>query len=201
MVLLAISAYREIPDTSVKKVFVQPLNELPNPSLPYPSSIAKYEAAKVSVRSENKPSSPNIYSEISTPPPPPPPSTFSQKISEEPANITTGEVDNADETPFVVVEEMPMFPGGDVELLKFIGTNTVYPEVAKANNIQGRVIVRFCVTSTGGVSKTSILKGVSPELDAEAIRVVNTLPQFKPGKQDGKAVPVWYMVPITFNLK
>lgn len=104
-------------------------------------------------------------------------------------------------TPFVVVEEMPMFPGGDVELLKYISEHTQYPEVAKENNIQGRVIVRFCVTSKGGVSQVSVLKGVDPELDKEAIRVVNTLPTFKPGKQGGKPVPVWYMVPITFTLK
>jgi periplasmic protein TonB len=113
------------------------------------------------------------------------------------------EVQEADPeaTPFVVVEEMPMFPGGDVELLKYINSNTNYPEVAKENNIQGRVIVRFCVTSKGGVSQVSILKGVDPELDKEAIRVINTLPPFKPGKQGGKPVPVWYMVPITFTLK
>jgi protein TonB len=106
-----------------------------------------------------------------------------------------------EEVPFVVVEEMPMFPGGDAELLKYIGENTIYPEVAKENNIQGRVIVRFCVTAKGGVSQVSVLKGVDPELDKEAIRVVNTLPPFKPGKQGGKPVPVWYMVPITFTLK
>jgi periplasmic protein TonB len=113
------------------------------------------------------------------------------------------EVQEADPeaTPFVIVEEMPMFPGGDVELLKYIAANTVYPEVAKENNIQGRVIIRFCVTSKGGVSQVSVLKGVDPELDKEAIRVVNTLPTFKPGKQGGKPVPVWYMVPITFTLK
>jgi protein TonB len=104
-------------------------------------------------------------------------------------------------TPFVVVEEMPSFPGGDGELLKYLAANTNYPEVAKENNIQGRVIVRFCVTSKGGVNQVSILKGVDPELDAEAIRVVNTLPTFKPGKQGGKPVPVWYMVPIIFTLK
>jgi protein TonB len=104
-------------------------------------------------------------------------------------------------TPFVVVEEMPMFPGGDAELLKYISEHTQYPEVAKENNIQGRVVVRFCVTSKGGVSQVSILKGVDAELDKEAIRVVNTLPTFKPGKQGGKPVPVWYMVPITFTLK
>ena len=104
-------------------------------------------------------------------------------------------------TPFVVVEEMPAFPGGDAELLKYISEHTTYPEVAKENNIQGRVIVRFCVTSKGGVSQVSIMKGVDSELDKEAIRVVNTLPPFKPGKQGGKPVPVWYMVPITFTLK
>ncbi len=103
--------------------------------------------------------------------------------------------------PFVVVEEMPMYPGGDAALLKYIGEHTVYPEVAKENNIQGRVIVRFCVTSKGAVNQVSVLKGVDPELDKEAIRVVSGLPPFKPGKQGGKPVPVWYMVPITFTLK
>ena len=109
--------------------------------------------------------------------------------------------DDAEAEPFVVVEEMPMFPGGEVELLKYIMEHTQYPEVAKENNIQGKVIVRFCVTSKGGVDKVSILKGVDPELDKEAIRVVQTLPTFKPGKQGGKPVPVWYMVPINFTLK
>jgi protein TonB len=106
-----------------------------------------------------------------------------------------------EEVPFVVVEEMPSFPGGDAALLKYIGEHTNYPEVAKENNIQGRVIVRFCVTAKGGVSQVSVLKGVDPELDKEAMRVVTTLPPFKPGKQGGKPVPVWYMVPITFTLK
>jgi protein TonB len=103
--------------------------------------------------------------------------------------------------PFIVVEEMPMFPGGEKALLDYIALNTQYPEVAKENNIQGKVIVRFCVTSKGGVDKVEILKSVDPELDKEAIRVVKTLPAFKPGKQGGKPVPVWYMVPINFTLK
>jgi periplasmic protein TonB len=107
----------------------------------------------------------------------------------------------AEPEPFVVVEEMPMFPGGDAELLKYIGEHTNYPEVAKENNIQGKVIVRFCVTAKGTVSQISVLKGVDPELDKEAMRVVSTLPPFKPGKQGGKPVPVWYMVPIAFTLK
>jgi periplasmic protein TonB len=107
----------------------------------------------------------------------------------------------AEPEPFVVVEEMPMFPGGETELMKYIMEHTQYPEIAKENNIQGKVIVRFCVTPKGGVSQISILKGVDPELDKEAIRVVSTLPAFKPGKQGGKPVPVWYMVPINYTLK
>lgn len=107
----------------------------------------------------------------------------------------------AEEVPFVVVEEMPVYPGGQNALLTYIAEHTNYPEVAKENNIQGKVIVRFCVTAKGGVSQVSILKGVDPELDKEAIRVVSALPPFKPGKQGGKPVPVWYMVPIAFTLK
>ncbi len=117
-------------------------------------------------------------------------------IAEE---IQEEEVEEAE--PFVVVEEMPMFPGGTDELMKYLTEHTIYPEVAKENNIQGKVIVRFCVTPKGGVDRVEILKPVDPELDKEAIRVVKTLPAFKPGKQGGKPVPVWFMVPINFTLK
>ena len=109
------------------------------------------------------------------------------------------DVDEAE--PFYVVEEMPMFPGGDAAIQKYIGDNVIYPEVAKENNIQGRVIVKFCVTPTGGVDQVSVLKGVDPELDVEVVRVVKTLPKFKPEKQGGKPVPVWYTIPINFQLK
>jgi len=102
--------------------------------------------------------------------------------------------------PFVVVQEMPMYPGGDVELLNFIKNNTKYPEQAKANKIQGRVILRFVVTTNGNADGISVLKGVDPSLDAEAIRVVSLLKGFKPGKQGGEPVNVWYMVPVTFKL-
>jgi|WetSurSiteA1Bulk_404760.scaffolds.fasta_scaffold01057_4 TonB family protein len=104
------------------------------------------------------------------------------------------------EEPFVVVEEMPMYPGGEGELLKFIAENTKYPEAAKAEKIQGKVIVRFIVNTDGNTEGMSVLKGVHPLLDAEAVRVVGLLTGFKPGMQGGKAVPVWYMVPINFAL-
>jgi hypothetical protein len=97
-------------------------------------------------------------------------------------------VEDTETVPYVVVEEMPEFLGGDSLLLDYIVHNTKYPEIAKMKKIQGRVIIRFCVTETGTVN-------------AEAVRVTGTLPLFKPGKQGGKNVPVWYMVPITFTLK
>jgi len=114
--------------------------------------------------------------------------------------ITSTIVQPADDEPFVVVEEMPEFPGGDSALLQFIADNTKYPESAKIKGITGKVIVRFCVNKTGVVDRVSILKGVDPELDKESVRVVSTLPLFKAGRQGGKDVSVWYMVPINFAL-
>jgi TonB family protein len=99
-----------------------------------------------------------------------------------------------------VVEEMPMYPGGEGELLKFIAENKKYPEAAKADTIQGKVIVRFIVNTEGNTEGITVLKGVHPLLDAEAVRVVKLLSGFKPGMQGGKAVNVWYMVPINFTL-
>lgn len=130
-----------------------------------------------------------VHTEVAPPPPPPPP----------PVNSSESK-DALDEVPYVVVEEMPIFPGGDEALLKYIAENTKYPEASKNQKIEGRVIVRFCVTAKGAVTMISILKSVNPELDAEAVRVVQTLPTFKSGRQSGRDVPVWYMVPITFAL-
>jgi TonB family protein len=109
--------------------------------------------------------------------------------------------DNASEIPYVQVEKMPVFPGGDEALLKFIASNTTYPENAKMNRIQGKVVLRFCVNANGKVDRISVIKSVDPDLDAEAIRVAGILPTFEPGQNGGRAVPVWYMVPITFYLK
>ena len=103
--------------------------------------------------------------------------------------------------PLSVIDEMPMFPGGDNALLRFIAENTSYPEAAKKENIQGQVIIRFCVTEKGAVNKVSIVKGTNPLLDEEAIRVIKTLPAFEPGRHEGEIVPVWCKVPITFALK
>jgi protein TonB len=96
---------------------------------------------------------------------------------------------------------MPVFPGGDEALLKFIADSTHYPKEAKVMGVQGKVITRFMVKADGTVSDVTILKGVNPALDNESKRVVSTLPKFTPGKLNGKEVNVWYMVPITFALK
>jgi periplasmic protein TonB len=101
---------------------------------------------------------------------------------------------------FIRVEEMPEFPGGEPQLIKYLAENTIYPDLARENNIQGKVFVKFVVTSEGGVDQVSILKGVDTELNAEAIRVVKTLPLFKPGKQGGTPVAVWFTVPINFQI-
>lgn len=111
-----------------------------------------------------------------------------------------GESEIPGETPFVVVENMPKYPGGDVALLETVSKNTRYPENARQNGIEGRVIMRFVVTARGKVDEVVVLRGVDPELDKEAIRVVSMLDNFIPGTQGGKAVPVYYMIPITFTL-
>jgi periplasmic protein TonB len=102
---------------------------------------------------------------------------------------------------FVVVEEMPTFPGGNKAMYDFINANIQYPEIAKDNNIQGKVILNFCVTYKGTIDKVSVLKGVDESLNNEAIRVIKMLPEWKPGKQAGKPVNVWFQVPVTFQLK
>ncbi len=172
VVFLAISAYSVIPKSSVKQIV---------PVISTQNSLTESGSDLVAP----------------PPPPPPPPPSDSKGNIRDVKEESTGKSDE----PFVVVEQMPMFPGGDGALLQYISENTKYPENAKTQNIQGKVIIRFCVTPDGGVSLASVLKGVSPELDAEAMRVVNTLPSFRPGTQGGKAVPVWYMVPIEFSLK
>ncbi len=102
---------------------------------------------------------------------------------------------------FTAVEQMPQFPGGEGELLKYISTHIKYPTMAAENNIQGRVVVKFVVQKDGKVGEVVVLRGRDPELDKEAVRVVKTLPNFIPGKMNGQAVSVWYTLPINFKLQ
>ncbi len=100
---------------------------------------------------------------------------------------------------FFIVEQMPLFPGGDEALRMFLADHLKYPEVAKKNGIQGKVYVTFVVDVDGSVTDTKIARGVDPALDKEALRVVNLLPNWTPGKQKGEAVKVSYTVPINFE--
>lgn len=106
-----------------------------------------------------------------------------------------------DEQVFTVVEKMPSFPGGDAELLKYIATNIKYPKESLDNGEQGRVICSFIVGRDGSVNNPEVLRGVTPLLNEEAVRVINTMPRWNPGMQRGKAVAVKYTVPIMFRLK
>ena len=105
------------------------------------------------------------------------------------------------EQVFTVVEKMPSFPGGDAELLKYIATNIKYPKESQDNGEQGRVICSFIVGRDGSVNNPEVLRGVTPLLNEEAVRVINTMPRWNPGMQRGKAVAVKYTFPITLRLK
>ncbi|MDR2010075.1 MAG: energy transducer TonB [Bacteroidales bacterium] len=99
-----------------------------------------------------------------------------------------------------LVEDKPEFPGGETALFKFIRDNTKYPERAKSIGIEGRVYIEFVIDKDGKVSNIKVAHGVDELLDSEAIRVVSKMPDWKPGKQRGKAVPVKYIVPFRFKL-
>ena len=101
---------------------------------------------------------------------------------------------------FMVVEEMPEFPGGMGECMKWLGQNIKYPADAKEKGVEGRVIVQFVVEKDGTIVNAKVVRGVDPDLDAEALRVVNQSPKWKPGKQKGEAVRVKYTLPIMFRL-
>ncbi len=148
------------------------------------------------------------------PPPPPPPPEIIEIIeddeeienevevedteSDEDVEIEIEEED--DDEFFMVVENMPEFPGGDLGLMKYIQKNVKYPAIAKEYNITGKVYVSFIVDKSGKVTNVKVVRGVDKNLDAEAVRVVKSLPKYKPGKQRGKAVRVMFTIPINFTL-
>jgi bla regulator protein blaR1 len=121
--------------------------------------------------------------EIAPPPPPPLPSKSSDSV-------------------IIEADEMPQFPGGETGLMTYIANNTIYPEEAKKNSIFGKVSVKFVVEKNCSISHVEVIKSVDPLLDAEAVRVVSSLPLFeKPAKKAGEPVSVEYTIPINFNLK
>ena len=98
-------------------------------------------------------------------------------------------------------DELPSFPGGDAKLREWIKKNMKYPSYAKKNGIEGQVLVVFIVEKDGSISNAEVSWGVDPSLDQEALRIVNKMPKWKPGTQNGVAMRVKYRLPITFTLK
>lgn len=103
--------------------------------------------------------------------------------------------------PFTVVEQMPEFPGGDEDRVKYLHDNVKYPQTAREVGISGTVYVTFVVNRSGKISDVRILRGIGGGCDEEAVRVVKNMPSWKPGKQNGEAVPVQYNLPIKFTLQ
>lgn len=111
------------------------------------------------------------------------------------------QTDEVDDAVFVVVEKSPEFPSGDDSLYAFIGRNIKYPEAAKKNKIEGRVFVTFVIEKDGQVSSAKILRDIGGGCGEEALRVVNSMPKWKPGTQRGNPVRVQFNLPIMFQLQ
>lgn len=118
--------------------------------------------------------------------PPPPPKPKQEEVTEE---------------IFVVVENQPEFPGGNTAMMKFLSDNIKYPVIAQENGIQGRVICNFVVERDGSITDVQVVRGVDPTLDREAVRVIQQMPRWKPGKQRGQAVRVRFTLPVVFRLQ
>ncbi len=160
-----------------------------------------------------------------TPPPPPPPAVqevevlnvVEDNVETETIEVSTEEnetevviaapveapvEEEEEEVVFVVVESMPEFPGGQQALFKYLSENVKYPVIAQENGIQGRVICQFVVNRDGSIVDVEVVRsGGDASLDKEAVRVIKSMPKWKPGKQRGKAVRVKYTVPVNFKLQ
>ena len=149
------------------------------------------------------------------PPPPPPPPEIIEIVEDEVEIENELEVEDTDtdenefieqeeeedsDEIFMVVEQMPVFPGGDLALMNFIQKTTKYPPIAKENDITGKVYVTYVVNKKGKVTNVKVVRSVDKYLDAEAVRVVKLLPYTTAGKQRGKPVNVQYTIPINFTL-
>lgn len=169
-----------------------------------------------------------IQTDIQQPPPPPPPEapevttiievvsddkeiekevTFSSEVTDDTKNIAIvpvqiEEEEDETETPiFTVVENEPEFPGGMEALYKYLAQNIKYPQLARENNITGKVYVTFVVEKDGSIANPKVLRDIGGGCGAEAIRVVKAMPKWNPGKQRGKAVRVQFNLPVNFNLR
>ena len=186
--------------------------------------VTKYEVADMEFTFEEEVEIQQTTQET-TPPPPPPPvqevevlNVVEDDVETESIEINTEDdkdvevviaapveapvEEEEEEVVFVVVETMPEFPGGQQALFKYLSENVKYPVIAQENGIQGRVICQFVVNKDGSIVDVEVVRsGGDASLDKEAVRVIKSMPKWKPGKQRGKAVRMKYTVPVNFRLQ
>ncbi|MCU4164471.1 TonB family protein [Carboxylicivirga caseinilyticus] len=162
--------------------------------------------------------------EVKPPPPPPPPqmsdiieivdndveldeelviedTDVDEDFEVDMSKFETQEEESGDPLPFFILEDKPEFPGGEKALLKYLSTNVRYPVICQENGIQGMVLVSFIIDETGQVTNVAATRAQDANLEREAVRVVKSMPKWKPGKQRGRAVKVSYSVPVRFRLQ
>ena len=185
--------------------------------------VTKYEVADTEFAFEEEIEIQQTTQE--TPPPPPPPAVqevevlnvVEDDVETEEININTEDDKNTevviqapveiqeeeeeDNVVFVIVENKPEFPGGDAAMMKYLSENIKYPVIAQENGIQGRVICQFVVNKDGSIVDINVVRSVDPSLDKEAIRVIKSMPKWKPGMQRGKPVRVKFTLPVSFRLQ
>lgn len=155
----------------------------PAPEIPETIEVVEERVeTRIEIRTEDDQSQRQM--EAYVPPPPPKP-----KVEE-----VTDEV-------FVVVEQNPEFPGGLTAMMKFLSDNIRYPVIAQENGIQGRVVCNFVVERDGSITDVQVARGIDPSLDREAVRVIQSMPRWTPGKQRGQAVRVRFTLPVAFRLQ
>ncbi len=137
--------------------------------------------------------------QMAVPPPPPPPPPIPE--ADKSTGTTKTSAPGSEGEKYVMVEEMPAFPGGEEVMISWIGSNIKYPAEAVKEKISGLVMVSFTVSSTGKVQNVKAVRSVSPALDAEAVRVIKSMPDWKPGRQGGKPIDVEFSVPVAFRLE
>ena len=186
--------------------------------------VTKYEVADMDFQFEEEIEIQQTSQET-TPPPPPPPVQEVEVLNVVEDDVETQEIEinteddknteviiqapvevqeeeEEEEVVFVVVEKMPEFPGGQQALFKYLSENVKYPVIAQENGIQGRVICQFVVNKDGKIVDVEVVRsGGDPSLDKEAVRVIKSMPNWKPGQQRGKPVRVKYTVPVNFRLQ
>ncbi len=158
----------------------------PPPPEPEAPEIIEVVEEKVETRLEIKTEDDQSQRQLQTYVPPPPPKPKQEEVTEE---------------IFVVVENQPEFPGGNAAMMKFLSDNIKYPVIAQENGIQGRVICNFVVEKDGSITDVQVVRGVDPSLDREAVRVIQMMPRWKPGRQRGQPVRVRFTLPVVFRLQ